>query len=239
MNDSIKTTLKHMSPDSQALVAALNRIDASRIYRLDSIIVPKKFAPEWNWYSSFPELVTSFDSIHLILTIDALSQTFAAYEQGKLIHWGPVSLGKRSTQTPQGLFHTNWKAKTTVSTDNPEWILNWYFNLVNKTGVSMHEYDLPGYPASHSCIRLRAADAEWIYYKAQQWKLSENGRVILAYGTPVFIFGNYPFGKARPWYMLVNDSTALDIKEDSLTMIIAPFKELIMTRQRLRDSLYP
>jgi len=240
MNDTLRKTLRTIiHSDSIVLLSALNRIDPERVFRLDSLIAPKRFDKEWLWYSPWPQFVNDLNQIRLIILLDAFSQSFAAFENGHLTYWGPVSMGKRTTQTPKGLFHTNWKAKTTISTDNPEWILNWYFNLVNNTGVSMHEYELPGYPASHSCIRLRAKDAEWIYYKAQQWRLNESGRNILAFGTPVIIFGHYPFGKPRPWYLLSKDSTALDVKDDSLKVLMDAYKPMIMERQNLRDSLYP
>jgi lipoprotein-anchoring transpeptidase ErfK/SrfK len=88
-------------------------------------------------------------------------EAFGAYEQGKLVRWGPTSLGKKSTKTPTGLFFTNWKSKETISTEDSSWILKWYFNLVNSTGVSIHQYGLPGYPASHACARLYEEDAKW------------------------------------------------------------------------------
>ena len=40
-----------------------------------------------------------------------------------------------------------------------EWQLNWYFNFHNFRGLAFHEFDLPGVPASHACVRLLARDA--------------------------------------------------------------------------------
>jgi len=34
---------------------------------------------------------------------------------------------------------------------------------MNKRGHSFHQYELPGHPASHGCIRLLERDATWIY----------------------------------------------------------------------------
>jgi len=37
--------------------------------------------------------------------------------------------------------------------------------------VSFHKFDLPGYPASHGCVRLPEEDAKWIYDWADHWTL--------------------------------------------------------------------
>ena len=88
---------------------------------------------------------------------------FGIYEYGNLVKCGPVSSGKKAAPTPAGKYHTNWKKDVKVSTIDPEWIMPWYFNIENKQGIAFHKYELPGYPASHACIRLHEADAIWIY----------------------------------------------------------------------------
>jgi hypothetical protein len=45
--------------------------------------------------------------------------------------------------------------------------LRWNFNIENKLGVGWHS--LPGYPASHSCLRLE--DAKLLYEWADEWQL--------------------------------------------------------------------
>ncbi|RPI72970.1 MAG: hypothetical protein EHM47_07060, partial [Ignavibacteriales bacterium] len=111
-------------------------------------------------YSPFPKHAEILDSVKKILIYSYPIQAFAAYEFGTLVRWGPTSLGKRSTPTPTGLFHTNWKAKRTISTVDSTWVLPWAFNLDNFAGVSIHQFDLPGYPASHACARMLDTDAE-------------------------------------------------------------------------------
>ena len=63
---------------------------------------------------------------------------------------------------------------------------------MNARGVSFHLFDLPGYPASHACVRLLLRDAQWLYGWGEQWKLDETGRVVVVTGTPVLILGTYP-----------------------------------------------
>jgi hypothetical protein len=171
-----------------------------------------------------------------LLAVSQRAQAFAAYEFGRLVHWGPTSTGKAKTPTPNALYFTNWKRKQTRSTDNEEWLLNWYFNFENQRGISFHEYDLPGYPASHACVRLLAADAEWIYRWADQWTLSRDGRSVLAWGTPVAVFGRYDFKAPGPWRRAVEDSLAVRISSAELDSVLAPYLGTIRARIR-PDSL--
>jgi hypothetical protein len=164
-------------------------------------------------------------------------QAFAAYEYGTLVRWGPTSLGKRSTPTPTGLYFTNWKAKETISTVNEEWVLPWAFNIDNFNGISIHQFELPGYPASHSCARLLEADAEWIYYWADQWILTKDGEKIRAYGTPVIIYGKYDFHSPRPWKLLYENKDADKIKPEELNEVIKKELPVIIQRKDQRDSL--
>jgi hypothetical protein len=142
-------------------------------------------------------------------------QAFGAYEYGNLVRWGPTSSGKKASPTPAGFYHTNWKSKATRSSINNEWLLPWYFNLDNQRGVAFHQYDLPGYPASHGCLRLLEDDAAWIYGWAEQWTLSANYR-IEAYGTPVIVFGKYDYGKQAPWKQLATDYRAASVTGSEL-----------------------
>lgn len=96
------------------------------------------------------------------------------------------------------MFSLNWRARTRSSTLSREWRLNWYFNFHNTRGLAFHEFELPGVPASHACVRLLARDAEWVYTWGQAWALDDKGR-LKAPGTPVVIIGAYAFGSPGPW----------------------------------------
>lgn len=237
-SDSIfKKAKKHFSDDELSTILALNRIDINRMYRVKKLIIPDSIYTNFMDYSPFPSVIAELVEIKKLIVISYPIQAFALYESGRLIVWGPTSMGKKSTPTPIGLFHTNWKAKKTISTVNEEWILNWYFNIVNLDGISMHEYELPGYPASHSCIRLREQDAKFIYDWADQWIIENNGRTIIANGTPVIIYGNYDFDNHPPWYKLENNPNANKITADSLLKLITPYYQVIIQEQSIRDSI--
>jgi hypothetical protein len=218
-------------------ILAINRLDTRHIVIGDTLCVPDTLPEDFLYFSPFPETLSVLDSIPKILIFSYPVQAFAAYENGKLVRWGPTSMGKRSTPTPVGLYFTNWKSKETTSTVNDEWILPWAFNIDNFNGISIHQFELPGYPASHSCARLLRADAEWIYYWADQWILTRDGERIKAYGTPVIIYGKYNYHSSPPWKLLPKNPDADKLKADDLNMVIGKFLPTIIKRKNQRDSL--
>lgn len=226
LNDStIKLFTKQYCNTSWNLICALNRIDPNRLHRADSILIPDTITNNLMYYSPFPEYLVHKNYSDRIIFVSYAIQAFALYRNDSLILWGPVSMGAKKSKTPLGLYHTNWKSKRQISTEDSSWVLNWYFNLINSTGVSFHEFELPGFPASHSCIRLRQQDAEFIYYFSEQWRLDESGRHVLINGTPVIIFGEYPWGKTRPWFHLSRNPHYTDIASDSLVQLMKRYFE--------------
>lgn len=217
------------------ILHAINRVDAAHLKRLDSILVPDDYNRPFNDYLPFPTTVDLLKNVKKIILFSYPAQVFAAYEGGNLTRTGPTSMGRKTKPTPQKLYFTNWKAKKTISTVDNAWILKWNFNVHNRWGVGFHEYALPGYPASHSCMRLLEADAQFLYGWAEQWVLQNDQ--LAASGTPVIVFGQYPFGKPRPWHELVNNPTALNLSADSLKQYIEPHLEDILKKQEERLSI--
>lgn len=218
-------------------VLAINRLDTRHLVIGDSLCVPDTLPGDFLYFSPYPAYLPELDSIPKILIFSYPVQAFAAYENGRLVRWGPTSMGKRTTPTPVGLYFTNWKSKETISTVNKEWILPWAFNIDNFNGISIHQFELPGYPASHACARLLQQDAEWIYYWAEQWILTKDGNSIKAYGTPVIIYGKYDYHSSPPWKKLAEDNHADKINKEELTMTIDKYLPSIISKKSQRDSL--
>lgn len=220
-----------LGPAAVTTILKLNRIDRAHARAGDTLLLPDGVGPEMS-YAPFPDAVGSLDSVPRLIAVSQRVQAFGAYEHGRLVYWGPTSTGKARTPTPSALYFTNWKRKQTISTDNDEWLLKWYFNFENTRGISFHEYELPGYPASHACVRLLAADAEWIYYWARQWRLSKDGRSVEAYGTPVAVFGKYDDKQPRPWRRMAEDPGAARVHPAELDSALTPHLALIRSRIR-------
>lgn len=106
----------------------------------------------------------------------------------------PISSGKRSRPTPKGNFHVMEKDKNHRSNIYGNFVdssgrtvrsgvssridsapsgthfegapMTWFMRLTGD-GVGMHIGILPGYPASHGCIRMPGAAAEMFYSKVK------------------------------------------------------------------------
>ena len=193
------------SENEQRIILLLNRIERIKIKEGNHIIIPDTLITDILAYSPMPEHLSDLDSIPKTVLIAQRIQAFGLYENGRLIHWGPVSSGKKSTPTPNGLNYANFRSKRKISTVDPTWIMPYYFNFMNYYGVGVHQYQLPGYPASHACVRLDMEDAIFIYNWAEPWTLDSRGRSLVKNGTPFMVFGEYKFEDQVPWLGLAID----------------------------------
>jgi len=219
----------------QKIIMVVNRVDMANLPNLDTLIIPNDVSGDIVYYLPFPLRLPFLDDVSKIVFFSYPAQAFAAYEYGNLLYAGPSNMGRKKDPTPTGLYFTNWKAEETTSTFNDEWILKWNFNIQNKAGIGWHQYALPGYPASHSCLRLLEDDARFLYKWADEWKLKGTDSIILK-GTPVIVFGTYPFDGRKPWLNLVADPHALDISTGELENLVKPHLQEILNAQEKRWS---
>lgn len=234
-DSAITAFAKKYSEEEIHLILALNRLDFKNRWRADTLVVPDKIEKDFNLYSPFPKKISLARNIRKLALFSYPIHAYALYENGNLIKWGPTSMGKKTSPTKIGLGFTNWKKKIAISTSNSEWKLRWNFNVFNFQGIGWHQYDLPGFHASHSCMRLLEKDAFWMYSWGEQWILGEKGTKILAKGTPVIIFGEPNF-KNRPWKQLLDSPKANDYTEEQINNEIKPFQEEIMKQQKIRED---
>jgi lipoprotein-anchoring transpeptidase ErfK/SrfK len=191
------------TPEQIEVLEKLNRRDREHLVRTDppvpGLVVPATWDTDPLAYSPFPLEWSAGATIPKYLVVHQPGQTFGAYEFGRLVRWGPVSTGRKETATPAGSFNLTWRSRKRTSTDNDAWILEWYFNFINSRGISFHQFDLPGYAASHACVRMLQRDAMWLYAWGEQWKLTEDRRSVDTPGTPVLVIGAFAHGKTPPW----------------------------------------
>ena len=103
---------------------------------------------------------------------------------------------------------------------------------MNFEGVGVHQYELPGYPASHACVRLYMDDAQYIYDWAKQWELNSSGQKVLKKGTPFMVYGSYDYKSEAPWLQLASDrlnNNLIDEEMNTLKDYVAKYKEYIKT----------
>jgi lipoprotein-anchoring transpeptidase ErfK/SrfK len=218
------------------IALAVNRTDNANFAKMDSVIIPTDMTGDLAYYLPFPLSVPYLADIDKIIFFSYPTQTFGAYENGTLVYTGPTNMGRKADPTPTGLFFSNWKAEKTISTVNDEWELLWNFNIANKEGVGWHQYALPGYPASHSCLRLQEKDARYLYTWADQWILGDK-ETVLANGTPTIVFGSYNFDGPKPWLQLITNIHALDINAEEIEKQTTPFLEKILAQQTKRETV--
>ena len=133
---------------------------------------------------------TSETQAYAWIKIDISSQKAYLYKNGKLITTSPISSGKRGRPTRTGTFKVTQKNKwhrssfygSYVSTSTGRVVQSnvdsrktspprgtkyqgtpmFYFLRFNGP-IGMHAGHLPGYPASHGCVRLPSSKAQIFY----------------------------------------------------------------------------
>jgi len=200
-------------------ILKINRVDQRHAGRRP-LLVPDVLGDELS-YSPLPPRLEELAAVPRFVLVSRRVQAFGAYEHGVLVRWGPTSTGKATTPTDAGLFFTNWKSRKTISTDDPSWVLEWYVNFISEKGVAFHQYELPGRPLSHGCVRLLAEDAQWLYRWSDAWSLDRRHRVVER-GTPVLVAGEYDYGGPAPWLRLAEDPGADRLHPDEVRAALQP-----------------
>ncbi len=95
------------------------------------------------------------------IIVDKRVQAFGVYENGSLVRWGPVSTAKPGKSTPSGTFRIGSRERMHYSRRYNNAPMP-YAQQVNGH-IFMHQFSLPGYAASHGCIRLSMVDAQWLF----------------------------------------------------------------------------
>jgi lipoprotein-anchoring transpeptidase ErfK/SrfK len=111
----------------------------------------------------------------LLIIIAIADQRISLYDNGALIARSSVSTGVRNHPTPLGVFSVISKSRfhrSNIYSNAPMP----YMQRITWSGIALHAGDLPGYPASHGCIRLTHDFAVRLFH------LTKRGtRVIIAH----------------------------------------------------------
>ena len=98
----------------------------------------------------------------VLIVVSLASQRMFVFEDGELWDTSKVSTGKRGKETPAGVFPILQKKvhhRFTLYDDAPMP----YMQRLTWDGVALHAGSVPGYPASHGCIRLPRSFAKKLY----------------------------------------------------------------------------
>lgn len=156
------------------LVMRINRMNI-HLYPGMRIAIPKSSDTNMMDYSPMPTQISPPGAKIVLVSINPNQLAFGAYSAGgTLLYWGPVSGGRgycsdigRGCHTSQGTFSFKNKGgagckstKFPIGRGGAPMPYCMFFN----GGYAMHgSYDVPGYNASHGCLRMFVNDAEWLY----------------------------------------------------------------------------
>ena len=112
----------------------------------------------------------------LVIAISVQHQKVRIYDANGLFAESPVSTGMPGHSTPMGVFSVIQKHKfhhSNIYSGAPMP----YMQRITWSGIAMHAGVLPGYPASHGCIRMPMA------FAVKMWNWTKMGaRVIVTPG---------------------------------------------------------
>ena len=129
-----------------------------------------------------------------IITISLSQQRLTVYDKGEVIAHAPVSTGMAGHPTPTGIFSVIGKEvfhRSNIYSGAPMP----FMQRITWSGVALHAGVLPGYPASHGCIRMPPDFAVRLYGITRK-----GARVLVTRGevTPVRFTDPHLFALSRP-----------------------------------------
>jgi hypothetical protein len=115
------------------------------------------------------------------LEVDLAKQRIYAKENGRVVFMGAISSGKRNHRTPRGTFKILGKNRFHRSNLYPRprgGARMPYMQRLTHGGIAIHQGYLPGYPASHGCIRVsrRTAQKLWRWTRVGTKVTLHNGK---------------------------------------------------------------
>lgn len=203
--DSIKRVFAvGKSKDSSKVLAVMNRKELQYIHVGDTLVLPDEIKKDFRAYSVFPQYYKAGADIPKIVFISNKYQCYACYEHGDLVRFVACNTGTKGKPTFPGRYAVNWKQEMRISSLNEFWKLPFTVNFHQYAGNAFHQFDMPGRPVSHSCVRQFMEDAKWLFKWVKVAKLDSAKHFIPFTGTPVIILDMFNYNRKRggPWWDL-------------------------------------
>ncbi len=130
-------------------------------------------------------LVTVGLNAQKTVEVDLRKQRIYAKENGRVVFMGAISSGKRNHRTPRGTFRILGKNRFHRSSIYPRprgGARMPYMQRLTHSGIAIHQGYLPGYPASHGCIRVSRSTAQklWRWTRVGTKVTLHNGKRVKA-----------------------------------------------------------
>jgi len=191
----------------------LNRKDMYFMRQGDTIVMPDTILEDLRAYSVFPQYYPGADTIPKIIMLSNEWQAYACYEYGELVRFVAVNSGEERKPTFPGRYAVNWKAKLRLSSLDSTWRLPFTVNFHQNAGSAFHQFEMPGRPVSHSCVRQLLGDAEWLFNWVKTASYDTLGRRPKQFtGTPVIITDIFDFNRRKggPWLELTSNAVMIN-----------------------------
>lgn len=158
--------------------------------------IPAVMAPgDYEWY---PERSLAGD---VLIVVSLPQQQLHVYRGGVRIGRSTISSGRAGHDTPPGVFTILQKKKMHRSTLYDDAPMP-FMQRLTWDGIALHAGRLPGYPASHGCVRLPDAFAKALY------EVTEHGGVVVVADDGA----GFPDDVVRPADSVSADLLALAMK---------------------------
>ena len=239
----------HSTMKNYRALTMLNRKDIYFMRQGDTIVMPDTIMEDLRAYSVFPQYYPGADTIPKLVMLSNAWQAYACYEYGELVRFVAVNSGEERKPTFPGRYAVNWKAKLRLSSLDSNWELPFTVNFHQNAGSAFHQFEMPGRPVSHSCVRQLLDDAEWLFkwVKTASYDTVER-RPKQFTGTPVIIIDIFDFNRRRggPWLELTSNAVMInDLPKDPMQVeeALIPISQIpkdvrgsLVNRQRYVDA---
>jgi hypothetical protein len=184
---------------------------------------------EYNW---FPQRSLSGP---ILIIVSIPDQKVHVYRNGIRVAASTCSTGKPGHQTPTGVFKILQKDKFhKSSTYNNAPMPN--MNRLTWSGIALHAGQLPGYPASHGCVRLPLGFSELLFgitRKGMTVVIADNASQPSAIVHPKLILGDFARDKFNAVDSTVSKSPHGDDKDFQYAQ-----SSLVVSGRDKRATLY-
>jgi lipoprotein-anchoring transpeptidase ErfK/SrfK len=220
--DSIRKTFRKTDTILNIAYRAFTTVNRKDLHYFrvgDTIMIPSVLSPNLTDYSVFPDVYPAAASIPKIIMVSNAWQSYACYEYGKLVRFAACNTGEERKATFPGKYALNWRSILRKSSLNSSWILPYTWNFHLHAGSAFHQFDMPGRPVSHSCIRQFRDDARWLFYWGEGAKRDSVKRRYIPYsGTPVIIIDMFDFTRRKggPWWDILDNTFKITLPNDPL-----------------------
>ncbi|GAB1370015.1 hypothetical protein MASR1M45_00730 [Candidatus Kapaibacterium sp.] len=242
--DSVKTAFKETEdvPELNKMFCTLNRKERRFIKVGDTVLVADSVMKDMVAYSIFPFYYSAAKDIKKIILVSNRYQAYACYEYGKQVRFAATNTGKERTPSYPGRYAMVWKAELRLSSLDSTWKMPFTWNIHKQAGSAFHKFEMPGYPASHSCLRQFMDDAKWLYKWGEGEKYDSVKNTRYMTGTPVIIIDHFDFNRPRsgPWVSLrSNKDVTLELPDNPLEVeeALIPISQIPeVSRNSLRNK---